>query len=389
MYKRKRLEICMSTMDIFNLEENIKEYINETNRDALRVIVDEFKRGIFTNVLSKTKEFRNNHKTNEGLSKILSLVDATSCSQIGEGKQASNIIMQLYKDANGKPIDELLLLGNLAFMCDYKLARRIMSDAIKQMENEDGFDKIKAARAYLVLGEAEENLEKFVRAIKYYKRGLTYFQQEGKLERQMILFLHFKLGALHASINEKDEAIEFLERTIELTENTDIDIKINSLVSIAKMYGSKEESEQAMTYLEEALPLFEHSTLANKLVHAEAYTEMAYNYFDQSQFDKAVPYYEKAIALHLGLPNYSPRQLGMIYMQFAYCLEHKQQPSTQLAERNYENAIVQLEKTNDQELLENALADIISFFESNDNKKKKRFYENKAVKLINEQAQAQ
>ncbi len=130
----------------------------------------------------------------------------------------------------------------------------------------------------------------------------------------MILFLHYKLGALHSMINETYEAIDYLEKTY----------------------------EKSYTYLNEAIPMFKGSPLANKLVHAEAYIEMAYNYFDQSQLNKAIPYYEKAI--------------------------------------------VQLEKTNDQELLENALADVIAFFSSTDNLKKKRLYENKFVKMTNEKS---
>ncbi|WP_087972095.1 hypothetical protein [Oceanobacillus rekensis] len=87
----------------------------------MEVIVEELKRGHFPNVLSKTKAFREKHET------------------------------------NGKSIDDLILYGDLAFMCDYKLARRIMSDAVKQIENVKAYDQQKAAHAYLVLGEAEGN----------------------------------------------------------------------------------------------------------------------------------------------------------------------------------------------------------------------------------------
>lgn len=376
----------MSTMDIFNVDDSIREFTNDANKDDLNVIVEEFKRGHFPNVLYKTKAFRQTYEPNNRLARILSLLDATCHAQIGEGKRAADIIRNIYQHSNTKSVDDLILYGNLAFMCDYKLARRIMSDAVKQVENEDAFDPLKAGQAFLVLGEAEEHLEKFVRAIKYYKRGLTYFQAAKEQNRQMILFLHFKLGALHSMTNKTDKAIEYLEKTIDLTEENDLEIKINSLVSLAKMYGSKDDSNKAIAYLETAIPLLEDSTLAYKLVHAEAYTEMAYNYFDQSKFDQAVPYYERAIGLHLGLPNYSPRELGMIYMQYAYCVENKEPSDTSLAGRNYEKAYEQLEKTKDLELIENSLADIIAFFNRIDHVRKKRFYENKFVKLTNEKA---
>ena len=235
----------MTVMDIFNLDDNIKEFINETNKGDLNGIADAFKQSDFSNVLLKTKEFREEHETNEGLARILSILDATCHSQIGEAKQAADIILNLYQDSNDKTIDDLILYGDLAFMCDLKLARKIMSEAVNQIENTGHFDPIKTAHVYLILGEAEENLEKFVRAIKYYKRGLTFIQGEKNQDRQMVLFLHFKLGALHSMINQTDEAIDYLEKTIELTEESDREIKINSLVSIARMYGSIEESRES------------------------------------------------------------------------------------------------------------------------------------------------
>ncbi|MFA1818766.1 hypothetical protein ACDX78_00965 [Virgibacillus oceani] len=50
-------------------------------------------------------------------------------------------------------------------------------------------------------------------------------------------------------------------------------------------------------------------------------------------------------------------------MQYAYCLEHKKKSNLSLAGRNYELAVSELEKSNNCELLENALADIISFID--------------------------
>ena len=374
----------MSTTDIFNLEESIKEYLNEDNKTELDGIVDAFKRNTFLNVLSKIKGFRENHKINKELARILSLIEAACYSQTGEGKLAAVMIRNMYEESENQSIDDLILYGNLAFMCDYKLVRKIMSDAVSQIESQEPVDKTKAAFTYLVLGEAEEHLEKYVRAIKYYKRGLNYMQEEQ--DNQNVLFLHFKLGALHSIINETDEAIVHLQKTLELANETNLEIKMNCLVSIAKIYGRKNEYEQAYSYLKEAISMIESSSLVSKRVHAEAYTEMAYNYFEQTQFDEAVPYYEKAIAIYPKILNYSAREFGMIYMQYAYSMEHKEQSDKLLAAIHYEKAIEQLEKTNDQELLAGALGDTILFFENIGNKKKKRFYENKFVKLTNEKA---
>ncbi|MEQ6391074.1 tetratricopeptide repeat protein [Bacillaceae bacterium S4-13-58] len=378
--------------EVFNIEEHIKDFVTEENKEEINVIVEEFKRGHFLNVLNKTKRFREGHEVDKPLERILLLLDATCHSQLGEGKRGAEIIMDLYKESEKNrqvpvttTIDDLLLYGNIAFMNDYKLARRILSDAVNQIEKQEDFDPMKAASTYLILGEAEEQLEKLVRATRYFEQGLAYFQKANEVDKHLIAFLHFKLGTLHSSLNKIDEAIKHLQKAMELAgELNNIEMKINSMVSLGRMYGTKKEYDKAGSYLKEALPLLEGSTLENKIAHAEAYTELAYNCFDQSQLDEAVPYYEKAINIHLNLPRYSSRELGMILMQYAYCLEHKENPDKTAAGKNYEKAIEELEKTNDDELLENALADIIAFFESTKNGKKKRFYENKFVKLTND-----
>src|SRR5690606_3568024 len=143
-------------MDIFNLDENIKEYINEDNKADLAFIVQEFKNGHFTNVLSKTKAFREKHEISSGLNHILSLVDATSHAQTGDTKKAADIIKRMYEQTDETSLEDIILYGNLAFMCDFKLTRRIMSDAVKRIKKGNTLDKLQTSHVYLVLGEAEE-----------------------------------------------------------------------------------------------------------------------------------------------------------------------------------------------------------------------------------------
>jgi tetratricopeptide (TPR) repeat protein len=372
----------VSNSIIFDIDDKKDAIIKENNKKDLEIIVHEFKKGHFPNVLTKVREFREKYKE-DGTTKFSLLVEAISQAQIGAEKESAQVISDLYNKSDHLTVDELIEFGELAFLSDYKLTRRILSEAVKRMENENVEHRIKLARGYLVLGEAEENLEKFKRAIKYYKKGLTYFESEDKRDQYMILFLHFKLGVLHSTINMPDEAIYYLDKTIELAGEEHEDIKINSLVSIAKTYGSMEEDEKAFEYLSTALPLLEDSSLRNRMVHAEALTEMAFYYFNQSMLEEAIPYYEKTIRVYRGLTTHSARKLGMIYMQYAYCLEHKEDRNFSLAGRNYEFAVNELEKSTDRELLENALADVISFFDQRNNTKKKSFYENKLVKLTN------
>jgi len=369
-------------MDIFNIHEKLKEITNDINKEDLHTLGQELELENFKDVLLKSGQIREKYQSNAELQKILLLVEAVSYAQTGDLEASAEIISELY---NSMPLatDEIVLLGQLAFMCDYKLSRRIMSKAVEKMEKEIETDQEKLARSYLVLGEAEENLEKYIRAVKYYKNGLSYFQQLEEQDLHMILYLHFKIGMLHTTLNEAEEAVEFLNKTISLAGENDY-IKIHSLVSIAMTYGSEEENEKSFPYLEEAIQLLPGSSLKNTRVHADALTEMAFYYFKKSELGEAVPYYTDAIALLNDQPTTSHRKLGMIYMQYAYCLEHKNPSNVASAGRNYENAIVQLEKVNDQELLKNALADVIAFFDHTKNTSKKRLYENKVVRMISQ-----
>ncbi|WP_164217949.1 tetratricopeptide repeat protein [Virgibacillus sp. YIM 98842] len=375
----------MSTNIIFDIDEKKDTILDEENKKELEEIVHEFKAGHYPNVVTKARAFRGKYKK-EKISAFALLVEAISLAQIGAAKESAEVISSLYHNPSGHTVDGLIELGELAFLSDYKLSRRILSEAVKRMENDIEEDRIKLARGYLVLGEAEENLEKFKRAVTYYKKGLNCFEESDKRDQYMILFLHFKLGVLHSTINKPEDAIYYLDKTIELAGEPHKDIKINSLVSIAKTYGSMEKDDKAYEYLSKAIPLLENSSLKNRMVHAEALTEMAFYYFNQSRLEEAIPYYEQAIHIYRGLTTYSARKIGMIYMQYAYCLEHKQNRNFSLAGRNYEFAVHELEKSNDRELLENALADVISFFDQRKNTKKKRYYENKFVKLTNTNA---
>ncbi|SHG78123.1 tetratricopeptide repeat protein [Ornithinibacillus halophilus] len=372
----------MSEINILNFEEKVQSVSNEANKKELLIIIDELKRKHYPNVLSKIEKLQQQHEVGEELSKTLSLMQAVSHAEIGEFKASRDIIYSLYENADSSK--ELLLLGELAYMSDYKLARRILSSAVK-VSAEDSQNRITKARIYLILGETEEKLQKYKRAIKYFKNGLEYFNEQEKRDQYMIFYLHFKIGTLYATINEADDAIEFLSKTIELAdEHQDSNIKIHSLISLAKTYADKEKSEKVIYYLKDALHLLGDSPLKGTYTHAEALTEMGYAYFTQSKYEQAIPYYEQATNLYWNLSNPPMRKLGMIYMQFSFCLENQTKQSTSIAGVHYEKAIDCLEKANDEELLENALADVISFFERTNNGRKKRLFENKFVNLTNQ-----
>ncbi|WP_174613049.1 tetratricopeptide repeat protein [Virgibacillus ihumii] len=367
-------------MDILNLEELITDDVSDELKERLIELLEELKENHYPNTLTKIYGIYEMDEVNTELTGNLKMIEAICHTQIGEAKRASEIIRDLYDD--DPDLDMLMQLGELAYMCDYKLARRIMSAAVKQLDGKE-IDRIRIARCYLILGETEEKLDKLTRSIKYFKTGLNYFEDADERDRHMISYLHFKIGMLFSAQNKEEASVEYLNKVIDMAGDNDPDMKIRSLVSIAKTYGNMEKSDKVLPYLEEALELLPGSNLENSLAHAEALTDMAFYYFNESKLTDAVPYYKHAIQMYSKLDYVSHRQIGMIYMQYAYCLEHKRDENISQAAVNYEKAIERLEKAKDRQLLENALADVIAFFNAHHYEKKKRYYEDKFVKMNN------
>src|SRR5699024_5192871 len=157
-------------LDVLNLNELIREAIHENNKEALEVLIEESKLKHYPNIISKSKQIQANFPNDLKLLKVLRMNEAISDAEMEEFHNTKEIIKELYEDKSEKNYHDYMLLAELAFMSDYKLARRIMTEAVKQMENQETPDQQTLMKGYLVLGEAEEQLRKFKRAIKYYKR---------------------------------------------------------------------------------------------------------------------------------------------------------------------------------------------------------------------------
>jgi len=374
----------METINVLDLNKLLETHLTDENKEDLTEIFQEFKREHYPNVLSKTKLAANQYPDDENLNEFLDILNVISHTEIGELKASKEIIERLFRNADKNKEINLVQLAELAFMSDYRLSRRIMTEAIKRLENDAKPDSLTLARAYLVLGEAEENLQKFKRAIKYFQKGLKYYQttNQASEDNHLPIYLNFKIGMLNSTLHETEEAISYFKRTNELAVNQHADIKAFSLIGLAKTYATNDMADRAYPHLIEALEIIEGSSLTDSLTHAEAITELALYYFTKSKLKEAIPYYEQAINTYMKQPRYSARMLGMIYMQYAYCLNHEEEANKVQAGQTYEHAIELLEKANDPELLENALADVIAFFDQTKNDKKKRVFEEKLVKIM-------
>lgn len=374
----------MASTDIFNFKEQLTKHMTDSTKESLTELSEAFENGHFLDVTTHIHTFREAFEVDDSLNHLLLLLEATACAQANNPERAKHIIHTLYNNDDKKSIDDLLLYGNLAFMADLKLARRIMTDAVKQLESAEAVDVAKAGQAYLVLGETEEHLRNLVRAARYYEKALDYATRDEENRESLILFIHFKLGAIFSLRNETDEALNYFEQAIERAGDDNEEIKINCMLSIAKIYNRLEQYEDAHRYLDELLPLVEKSSLNDSFVHAEALTDLAYNYFCRKMYEEAAEAYERATDMHELLPNLSVRELGMIYMQFAYCLEQKDDEDNDFAASTYNKAYDNLKLANDNELLVDAMNDIVRFADETNKHKMKKTYENRLMKLMKE-----
>lgn len=374
----------LNNIDVLNVEEELQTFMNDTNKHDLNVLNEELQQGHYPNVISKANTFRERYPDNKELLTTLWKVSAISHAELREYRQAKEIISGIYNEKADHSVDALIILGQLAFMCDYKLARRIMSEVVKRKESAQDMDKEKASGAYLILGETEENLEKPKRALKYYKKGFESLDDEDENANYLKVFLAFKIGMLHTTLGEQEHALEYLKLSLKYADGSQAQLKINSLVGIGQICGSLDKGDEGYPYLQEALKMLPGSTLNNSPVHIEALLETGYYHYQQAEYEEGVGIYEEAIQMYITLQNISARKLGMMYMQYGYCLANQQKIEPKMASTYYEKAIVQLEKENDIELLHSALTDVIDFFDEIGNKGKKQRYEKRMLELAEE-----
>ncbi len=364
-----------------NINEVMDDLRKKAGDEAVKHIVDSFEGEEYADVIHYVELVKESYQNDENVIYRLFLLELLSNMQLDRREAAEMSLNTIYSKTPDNDSERLLILGELATDVNPKLARKILSQLVKLSDEESqGSSKI-VGKAYLLLAEVEENLQKFPRAIKYYQQGLALFSVDDT-PKALQSFIYYKIGVLYSSIGNKDEAIDSLKKGLELA-NDQVENKIPILVSLGKILGSIEKEEEAFSFLSEALELIEQSTFNNNIIHAEALTEAAYYYFDSGKVDEAIPFYEKAITIYGKEKGVANRKLGMIHMQYAYCLEHKEQPNLPQAGMQYENGLRYLEEAGDRELYENALMDVISFFTTTNNKKKKRTYENKFLKLNN------
>lgn len=290
-------------------------------------------------------------------------------------------LLEAYQEA-GDQISEartFLRIGEIHFYINLKEARKIITKAIKQLDEIYQQDHLDIAKAVLMLAEIDENLSNFPRAINYYKQALRQLMQFYEEDHFLIVYVYSKIGTISIKTFKLKQAKEYLEKGLRLSKNYP-KIRQQFLYALGKIYSDEEAFDKASTVFLEFMQRLEQEGRRKSIAYGNTLQAIAYNELRQDKFEDALHNYEKALEIYQSIPN-CKEEKGLTYIRLAYCYENIQAKDVEKAEILYEKGFKLIEKVRNPDLLEEALAGMIDFFKRNNNPKKRRIYEDKFVKL--------
>ena len=123
----------------------------------------------------------------------------------GYYKEANRLYEQISKDSGSYYIAQLKIIENLSTLKDYKNAAKNSRRLLKEYP-----DNIQLLNN---LADIERELNNKAEAIKLYKKALGAQKDENSL----IWPIYYALGAIYHQENQRDEAIEYLKKALELS----------------------------------------------------------------------------------------------------------------------------------------------------------------------------
>ncbi|WP_080872862.1 tetratricopeptide repeat protein [Oceanobacillus timonensis] len=235
-----------------------------------------------------------------------------------------------------------------------------------------------------MLAEIDENMGSFPRAINYYKQALDQLTKVYEKDHFMIVYIYSKIGTLSIRTLKKDQAKSYLEKGLTLSHPFP-KIRMQFLYALGKIYSDEKTYDQAQKVFTAFLEGLEKDDRKNSIAYGNTLQAMAFNHIEQDQIEQAFERYKEALAIYEKIPNVKEEK-GLTLIRLGYCYENREKQDISKADQCYEKGFKQIEKTRNQELLEEALAGMIDFYNRNNQPKKKQRYEDKFVKLVNKKS---
>jgi tetratricopeptide (TPR) repeat protein len=302
--------------------------------------------------------------------------------------------LSLYENILNKKIDAedkfgealiLLRIGEIDYYKDLKQARSNIMKALNIFQELGEQVQKYILKAYLMLGEIDENIANYPRAINYYKKACQVIEKQDRHNQAMIVFIYSKIGMISIKMNELDKAKLYLEKGLPISESF-ANIRMQFLYGLGKIYSLEKKYEQAFQMYTKFLQGLEQTGHKVSKSYADTLQALAFNFLQQKQFETALNYYEQARIIYNQLMSTSCREeKGLTYMRIGYCYENLVRPDLKKAEQFYEQGFEILSKVKSVELLEEGLAALIDFYRRYKKRNKQKIYEDKLVKLQNMQ----
>src|SRR5699024_912008 len=289
-------------------------------------------------------------------------------------------LMAAYQQA-GDQVSEartLLKIGEIYFYIDLKEARRTITKAVQRLTEIYEDDHLDIAKAILMLAEIDATLAHFPRAIKYYNPSLRHLTTFYPKDHFMIVYVYSKIGTISMKTFQLKQAKEYLEQGLELAEKFP-KIRQQFLYALGKMYSDEGAYDKAYTVFLEFMQRLDQEGRRKSLAYGNTLQAIAFNELKQEKLESALHYYQEALDIYKTLPHCKAEE-GLTYIRLAYCYEHIQAKDVKKAEALYEEGFRIIEKTRHPDLLEEALAELIEFFQRINKPQKRKIYEDKWVK---------
>lgn len=174
-------------------------------------------------------------------------------------------------------------------------------------KNDLYFDR---AVAYLNLGLACRNKSQWDEAVKYLQRSLEVLESLAILEGaesikvsvsidEEIEKVYSALGLVYTSKHQWDEAIEYHQKSLEISEKLpdtrQMEVMARSYNNLGVVYQGKRQWDEAASYHKKSLGIFEK--LGDIQNMASIYNNFGLVYQGKRQWDEAVSYYQKGLEI--------------------------------------------------------------------------------------------
>jgi len=159
----------------------------------------------------------------------------------------------------------------------------------------ESFMLMAIGRSHSALGEMSKALEFYKNALSISREVTKRYKGSGAIKYRPVLFepiILSEIAKTYDLLGEKQRAISYYQQALPLFRLTESSLEVATLLEISKIYSSLGDRQKAIDYLNRALQLSQSS---GSLSYASAKIGEAYEALGQDQ--KATDYYYKAVTL--------------------------------------------------------------------------------------------